>query len=211
MDPLVAVASGEAADVPLLIGTNLDEWNLFRLMSPGSLDHPELLDRLERVFGERHEVHDVYAAAMPEASPDELWSAVLTDSSFRMPALRLIEARMHGLAATYQYLFTWKSPSFGGVLGSCHALEIPFVFGVLDNPGASIFLGGDATDELRQLSGVMQDAWLAFARTGDPNVGELPEWPEADGAEWPVMVFDTERALVDDPAGSQRLLWSGVQ
>jgi para-nitrobenzyl esterase len=211
MDPLVAVAAGEAADVPLLLGTNLDEWNLFRLMSPGSLDHPELLDRLERVFGERHEVGDVYAAAMPEASPDELWSAVLTDSCFRIPALRLIEARMYGLAATWQYLFTWKSPAFGGVLGSCHALEIPFVFGVLDNPGASIFLGGDATDELRQLSGVMQDAWLAFARTGDPNVGELPEWPEADGAEWPVMVFNTERALVDDPAGSQRLLWSGVQ
>jgi para-nitrobenzyl esterase len=82
---------------------------------------------------------------------------------------------------------------------------------VLDNPGASIFLGGDAGEELRRLSGAMQDAWLAFARTGDPNSGDLPEWPEADGAEWPVMVFDTVRELVDDPAGAQRLLWSGIQ
>lgn len=211
MDPLVAVSSGEAADVPLLTGTNLDEWNLFRLMSPSSLDHPELLGRLERVFGDRHEVHDVYAAAMPEASPDELWSAVLTDSGFRIPELRLIEARMHGLAPTWQYLFTWKSPAFGGVLGSCHALEIPFVFGVLDNPGASIFLGGEAGEDLCRLSDAMQDAWLAFARTGDPNSGGLPEWPEADGAEWPVMVFDTVSELVDDPGGAQRLLWSGVQ
>lgn len=92
VDPLTAVAAGQAADVPFLTGTNLDEWNLFALMSPGGLDHPRLLGRLERLFGDGNLVHDAYAASRPDATPDDLWNAVLTDATFRVPAIRLVEA-----------------------------------------------------------------------------------------------------------------------
>ena len=96
---------------------------------------------------------------------------MLTDATFRIPAIRLIEARAAaGIGSpTFQYLFTWKTPAFGGVAGSCHALEIPFVFGALGNAGAELFLGGPAGPDLWALSEAMQDAWLAFARTGDPG------------------------------------------
>ena len=208
--PLDAVRAGRAADVPLLTGTNLDEWNLFRLMTPGGLDHPQLLGRLERVFGDGHRVHDTYAATRPGASPDDLWSAVLTDATFRMPCIRLIEARAAGSSPTWQYLFTWATPAFGGVAGSCHALEIPFVFGALGQPGASVFLGGEPGPDLHLLSGRMQDAWLAFARTGDPSTGSLPAWPAWDALARPTMRFDIDCALDHDPWGSDRELWQDV-
>jgi para-nitrobenzyl esterase len=209
--PLEAVRCGAAADVPLLIGTNRDEWNLFRLMSPGGLDHPELLDRLDRTFGEGHVVRDTYAAARPAAGADDLWSAVLTDCTFRIPAERLLEARAAGASSpSHQYLFTWASPAFGGVAGSCHALEIPFVFGVLGNQGAELILGGPAAPELWALSEAMQEAWLAFARTGDPNHEGLPAWPAWSADDRPVMRFDVERELLHDPDGEARRLWDGV-
>ena len=211
VDPLVAVGKGDAADVPLLIGTNRDEWNLFRILSPGGLDRPEMLARLDASFGDGLHVHDTYAAARPSATTDELWSAVLTDAAFRLPAIRLLEARDEGLTTpAHQYLFTWASPAFGGVAGSCHALEIPFVFGVLANPGAELILGGAAGPELWALSDAIQDAWLAFARTGDPNHPGLPAWPAWSPEERPVMRLDVDRAVELDPSGPERALWEGV-
>jgi para-nitrobenzyl esterase len=217
--PLDALRCGTASTVPLLVGTNRDEWNLFRLMSPSALDHPELLDRLDRTFGDGHRIHDTYLAARPGAGADELWSAVLTDASFRIPAERLLEARAEGLVATgrarsapgaWEYLFSWPSPAFGGIAGSCHALEIPFVFGVLDNRGAELVLGGAANDELWALSAAVQDAWLAFARHGSPGHAGLPDWPRWTPGERAVMRLDLDREVLLDPAADRRTLWEGL-
>jgi para-nitrobenzyl esterase len=210
--PLEAVRAGRAADVALLIGTNADEWNLFRLLSPGGLDHPQLLDRLDRVFTHGHRIHDTYAADQAGASPDELWSQILTDAAFRMPAVRLLEARAEAGTASpsFQYLFSWATPAFGGLVGSCHALELPFVFGTLGHPGAELILGGSATPELWALADAVQDSWTAFARSGDPSHPGLPEWPAWTVERRAVMRFDTTREVLDDPGGAERDLWQGV-
>lgn len=203
-NPLLAVAAGDAADVPFVTGTNLDEWNLFALMSPGGLDDPKLLERLERIFGSGHPIRDAYSAGRPDASPDDLWNAVLTDATFRIPAIRLVEARYASNSPTWQYLFTWPTPAFGGVVKSCHALEIPFVFGVLDAAGAELFLGGPVGDELRDLSRAMQDAWIAFARDGDPG------WPSWNAESRLTQQFDIERKVLSDPMSIERRVWDGV-
>ena len=67
----------------------------------------------------------------------------------------------------FVYLFDWESPAFGGILGSCHALELPFVFGAVHLPVVQVFSGGGPAVET--LSAQMQTAWLAFAATGDPS------------------------------------------
>ena len=203
-DPLVAVANGDAVDVPFLTGTNLNEWNLFALMSPGGLDDSLLMERLEGIFGSGHRVRDVYASDRPDVSADELWNAVLTDGSFRIPAIRLVEARGAAKSPTWQYLFTWGTPAFGGVVKSCHALEIPFVFGVLDNQGAELFLGGPVSDDLWELSAAMQEAWLSFARNGDPG------WQAWNSESRPTQRFDVVRELLSDPMSAERGVWEGV-
>jgi para-nitrobenzyl esterase len=112
--------------------------------------------------------------------------AISTEYVFRLPSVRLADA--HAAAArpgvgTYCYLFTWESPMFGGFLGSCHALDLPFVFGTVDNPAITGFTGGG--EEAVALSEVMRRAWTTFARTGVPS----PEWPIWDPDSRPTTVL----------------------
>ena len=81
------------------------------------------------------------------------------------------QAAQHG-APVFMYLFTWETPVLGGKLKSPHALEIPFVF---DNV-ATDSLSGDTPTNFA-LAEKMSKAWLAFARSGDPNHGGIPKWP----------------------------------
>jgi para-nitrobenzyl esterase len=80
----------------------------------------------------------------------------------------------------------------------------------LDNPGAEMIFGGVASPELQELARRMQDAWLAFARTGDPSHDDLPHWPAANTTDRPAMRFDLTRELLLDHDGDQRVLWEGI-
>ena len=135
--------------------------------------------------------------------PPELWFAIEADRIFRVPATRLLEAQAPHAPAVYSYLFTWASPALGGRLGACHALEIPFVFGHPTHPLIRAFVGDDPRAE--GLAAAMQDAWLAFARTGNPNTRGLPTWPAFDARRRATMVLDNDSAVVDDPLRAQRV------
>ena len=108
-------------------------------------------------------------------SPRDLWVAIATEFVFRLPTVRFADAHAGASepgVGTYCYLFTWESPAFGGVLGSCHALDIPFVFGTVHNPAVQTFSGGG--DDAFALSAAMRRAWTGFARSGSP--GDWPRW-----------------------------------
>ena len=103
-------------------------------------------------------------------APRDLWVAIATEYVFRLPTIRLADAHARASGpgvGTYCYLFTWESPAFGGILGSCHALDIPFVFGTVLNPAVQTFSGGG--DDALALSSIMRGAWTEFARTGSPG------------------------------------------
>ena len=106
------------------------------------------------------------------------------------------------------YLFTWPTPVFGGRLGSCHALEIPFVFDNLDKPGADVFVGQDPPAPLAK---AMSATWAGFAREGEPGGGSLGPWPAYGPATRSTMVLEPEPHLEDDPMGAERALWEGVR
>lgn len=205
--PLQAVRDGLNASVPLLTGTCRDEWNLFHLATGGGLDPDRVDARARRLLPDRPGIVDVYRANRPDASPDELWCALMTDAVFRIPAIELAEAQAaHQPDHTYLYRFTWPSTAFGGALGSCHALEIPFVFNTLDRGGAALFLGDGPIPP--DLAPTMQDAWWRFAHTGDPNGGTLPRWSPYDRERRATMTFDAEIREEDDPDGAERAAWA---
>jgi para-nitrobenzyl esterase len=195
--PAEALADGTAADVPLLIGCNRDEG---ASGLPKELDEAGLRARLARTHGEEHvdEILATYAELFPGATPLDVLSFTLTDARMRHGSIVLADAKAKGTASpTFQYFFTYE---LGGRAG--HGYEIAFAF---DNLGR----GATPASGTRQaLADAMSEAWLAFARDGDPNHPGLPKWPAWTLTERPTMVFGPESHVVDDPSGAARELWS---
>jgi len=209
--PEVAVATGSVTDVPLLIGTTRDESAFFTVGNAtlASLDDDGLVRWTRRLTPDVSEarrlideVRDARAGRGESIAPRDLWVAIATEFVFRLPTIRLADA--HAAVAlpgvgTYCYLFTWESPAFGGYLGSCHALEIPFVFGTVHNRAVQGFCGGG--EDAFALSALMRRAWTTFARTGAPG----PTGPSSS-EEWPTWEAGIRPTVVLGPwAGSDGL------
>lgn len=206
--PLEAIRDGQSRDVALLTGTTSEEWKLFGLMLRNVEDEETILRRLGRMVEDPHQVAAAYRQRRDAASHDEIWTAIMTDRIFRIPAIRLAEAQAtHQPERTFMYVFEWASTAFDGRLGACHALEIPFVFDNLDRGGVDLFTGGDPP---QALADAMHRAWLAFARNGDPNHGGLPSWPSYDEASRSTMHLDEVHRVYHDPAPEERAAWDGV-
>ncbi|WP_435195281.1 carboxylesterase/lipase family protein [Streptomyces sp. NRRL F-5630] len=209
--PIDALAGGAGRDVDLLTGTTSEEFRLF--LVPLGIG-PRITDQVLQAFLaglglDPAEARKVYA--QPGAAPGDLLSAALSDHAYRIPALRVAEARAAHGAQTFVYEFAWPSPALGGALGACHMAEIGFVFGTLDNPLA----GPDAP---RELSAHMRAAWTAFARTGrptgtdTPGGGGLPHWPAYAGERSVMRLGGAGTPLVlEDPAAEERELWRGLR
>ena len=83
-----------------------------------------------------------------------------------------------------------------------HSLDLPFMF---DNVGRAPHMVGPPTAETAALAHAMSEAWLAFARTGNPNHVDIPHWKPYDLQERTVMLFDTRSAAQSDPHRDERL------
>ncbi|MEU9131309.1 carboxylesterase/lipase family protein [Kitasatospora sp. NPDC048540] len=200
--PIDAVSAGAAAGIDLMAGTTTEEFRLY-LAPTGLLDAvPEAaLPHLTARYGLPPGALDRYRAGRPDASPGELLAAVATDWFYRIPAIRLAEAHArHRPAATYLYEFAWRSPAFDGRLGACHAVDVPFTFGVQDDRALAPMLGDHPP---RQLADAVRRAWTSFATTGDPG------WPPYTPDGRATRVFDTDPLLVTDPRPDERSLWDG--
>jgi para-nitrobenzyl esterase len=199
--PVDAIAAGVGHDVAMLVGTTTEEFRFFTV-PPGAAaaTTDDGLRKAIAVRGWPAEAADLYSGHRPGASPGDVLAAVITDTYFRLPAVRLAEARATAPTPTYMYEFAWGTPVSG--LGSCHALELGFVFDTLDRPGTGDLAGPNPP---RDLADDMHARWVAFATAGDPG------WPVYDGTRRAVMTFDSPRSrVVDDPRADERTLWDGV-
>jgi len=145
-----------------------------------------------------------YREIHPDISASSLYFEAMTDNGrFGRASYTLADRKaQQGGAEVYQYYFAWHTPVEGGMWGATHALDIGFVF---DNVAKSESMSG--TGEAQQaLADVMSEAWLAFARTGNPNHKGLPQWPAYDEENRATMVFDNQSKVVNDPRGRERAI-----
>jgi len=126
---------------------------------------------------------------------------------FRMPAIRMAEAASKR-QPTYMYLFTYRSTSTYRNYGSAHSMELPFVFGVIDDLDVITVTGRDP--HRQELMHQIQEAWIRFARTGNPNHPGLPPWPKYDVKGRATMELGTTCRLINDPYREQRVAWDGM-
>ena len=210
-DPMKFVRDGGAKEIGLLIGSNRDEVKLFVPGRREPMTDETLLAgvraRLPKASDQQAKaLIDVYRASretkgLPSDNLD-LIDAIGSDLQFRISSTKFAASQTPHSPA-YLYLFTHASPARRGALGACHALEMPFVFGTTKIEGQVNFAG--AGPEVERLEGEIMDAWIAFARTGNPNHRGLPFWPAYDAATRETMVFDTAAATVQsDPFGEER-------
>lgn len=201
-----AVAKGSAADVPVMTGTTRDEWKVFTGGAQKPRDEAELRRLTVRMVGEEHV--DALLAAYPSGSPFDRWNDINTDHGFFVPATRLLDAQGKH-APVYGYRFDWPSPFQGGALGSCHALELGFTFGTMRLEGAAEFFG--TGKEAKALSDAMMDAWIAFAKTGNPSTHTAGDWLRYDGGKRATMIFgDGAPHMEDAPNEARRKAWEAI-
>ncbi len=209
--PLDAIKEGAAKGIITIVGNNLEECKLFRIRRPelATADEATLSQICSAFIPKQHisRVIDTYKKARNErgesTSPSELMAAIQTDVMFRIPVTRTLEAQCQNGMAAYHYLFTWKSPALNGLLGACHALEIGFVFGRLDDK----FCGSGP--EAEQLSRKVQDGWVAFARYGNPSCESLGEWT-AYCERRKTMMLGQECHVEEVPYEEERRIWGEI-
>jgi para-nitrobenzyl esterase len=202
-DPFTPDASPLAAGIPLLIGTNKDENTLFMFNHPkfGSFTDEDVERHAGAAVGDRADaLIGELRASFPDYSPTHLVAAVGTATQMWANSITLAQRKAAQGGLVWMYLLTWETPVARGRLKCPHALEIPLVFDNVEK--ARNFVGRG--DEPQVVADQMSAAWLAFARSGDPNAGGLPTWPTYDQGRRATMVFDLESHVVDDPYAAVR-------
>lgn len=209
--PIDAINSGSASGIPVVVGSNLDEWKSLSINDQEllKLDDSGLWQRCQR-FVPTEDVKTLiqtYREALvrrgAQTTPAEIFTAIQTDQMFRIPALRLAEAQQSQGQSAYNYLFTWSSSMLDGTPGAYHGLELGFVFGV---HGEGFGGSGPAADTL---SGNIQDAWLAFAHSGDPSCTSLGAWPPY-GDHRKTMILGEECHVEEAPYDEERRAWDSI-
>jgi carboxylesterase type B len=210
--PMAAAEAG-ALKVPMLLGTNLNEGNVFaalvsaaRTLELGRIviqpaDYSEIL---QNVFGPTNanaiQNQGAYACTQPLCGPT--LARVINDYVFACANRHLAAQAQSGI---YTYQFTqssgtscnpWPGLFAGCATQSCHGAEVPYVF---DNPsgvvgGKCVFSAGE-----QALSSLMQSYWTSFARQQAP--AGTPTWPSFKPNNT-YMVLDTSSATAVDPWNS---------
>ncbi|MGC7095068.1 carboxylesterase/lipase family protein [Amycolatopsis lurida] len=187
--PWQALADGAGRDIRLIVGHARDEQRLFTAIEGMATTALEVL--APDPGGARR-----YREGFPDASEEELCELVNSDWLFRMPSLHLAQAQTTGGGRAHVYELTW-----GGLLGACHGLDVPLVFGNLDRGQPAMLIGEDLLAEAEALSTRMRAAWTAFAIHGDPG------WPVYDPGRRLVQLFDTRPVVTTYPEEASRLIW----
>jgi para-nitrobenzyl esterase len=190
------------AEVPMIIGTTLNEFVT-------GINHPEfefmtdaeLEAKTEAFYPSRgKKIVAAFRQRTPGAKPADLWSRIAS-AAVRQSAVGQAAAKAAlNAAPAYLYWFAWQTPVLDGRPRAFHCAEIPFVFCNTDR--CENMTGGGV--RARALSAKIADAWIAFARSGNPNHAAIPNWAPFSPKTVPTMIFDDEIKLVLDPDGQER-------
>lgn len=219
-DPYEALVSGNAKNVDIMIGTNLDELNYWiNEMGDRLLVEMSEEERQESlaIFGDVYiagnyntmmsklteaEQANVaqYLARYAEMEDYLAKSRLLSDVFYRQPSIKMAETHSTaGVGRTYMYLFEKRNTDFD-YLGAAHAMELPYVFLNTNEPESY----GEVD---MNLAACICEAWVNFARTGNPSTSTAA-WPEYNEADRQTMVFgdDGSAKAVSDPYAAEREL-----
>ena len=183
-DPRIVGFSEHAKTIPIMIGTVFGEFAFGKgIENKYQMTEEEIMPLLKEKYEDKAEV---LVPLFKEAYPDKnLSDLVFVDRLFRLPTLDFIAKKSAcPQAPTWSYMFTYEFPIDGGK-PAWHCSELPFVFHNTDKvpvcniPGVS-----------DQVEDTMFNAWISFARHGDPNCKQLPQWNPSIPGDEATMILD---------------------
>ena len=185
--PFDPAAPASAENIPLMIGTTLNEFT-------NGINHPDAFEMTDEQLsakadqnfgGHGAEVISGYRQLYPNVNAFQLWSVIAT-SGVRDSTLTLAAIKAKQQAPVYCYQFAWQTPVLDGRPMAFHCSELPFAF---DNADLCEHMtgGGEAAHALATR---VSQAWVNFARNGNPNHSGLPEWKRFDAQSKTTMVFN---------------------
>jgi para-nitrobenzyl esterase len=198
-----ALQDGQFNRVPVVMGTNHDEWRLFvglsRLEGGAAVTAAGYLAQIQGTVGGSVVLAAQVAARYPLASypsPAAAVGAVGTDAIFACPSLRAVSL-LSKFTPTYAYEFNDENaperflPAAGFAYGAAHASEIQYLFGI------SAPIPGVLTPAQRRLAAQMKGYWASQARRGAPAPAGQPAWPRFSAATQPVLSLNTPAPAVE--------------
>jgi para-nitrobenzyl esterase len=212
-NPFDPTAPAMSAEIPLLIGTTETEVTFFPNQILDPIDDASLHTHVKQTLAKTSDaqvdqVIAAYRKGRPGVANTDLYLALASDATFRAGVVLEAERKAaQAKAAVYQYYFTWKSPVDDGKLRSFHTIEIPFAFDLVDVAQSMTGSG----PERQALADKVSGAWVAFARTGNPNHKGLPTWTLFDNSKRATMLLDNECKVVNNPHGEEQRLLHSIQ
>jgi para-nitrobenzyl esterase len=168
--------------------------------------HADHADRWAATKHARADLVALYRKTHPGITTTDVWLIMNADNSRRANAQTLGELKFaQGKAASYLYYFNWRSPVHHGQIKSFHTLDIPFSWYNVDIAASMTGAG----NERYALAHKMSAAWAAFARSGNPNHPDLPNWPAFNPTSYPTMILGNDCRVVNDPNREERLALKG--
>jgi para-nitrobenzyl esterase len=203
--PWDPAAPSLSAGIPLLIGYAHTEQTLYDRPTPEklNLDEAGLTERAAKHLGsDPAPVIAAFRKAHPEATPWDLYILIATEYPRGAYTRELAKRKaVQAGAPVYMYRFDWETPEGGGHMRSPHTIEIQFVFNNIKVAGPLI----SKMPEAYALAEKVSAAWVAFARTGNPNTAKLPKWPVYSVKSRDTLLFNNESRLEQDPDQGPRL------
>jgi para-nitrobenzyl esterase len=204
-DPFDPSAPPESANVPIIVSTTLEDAALS--LTNFNLDEAGLT----RVFNERFggkgaEIVSLYRRHAPNKTPFLIQAQAFTDAANRRSASLQAELKhQQGGAPAYLYLWSWPTPCYDGKFGAVHGIDVSASFHNYrdQSVGSGIASGRKMCDRLAS-------AWVAFAKTGDPNNPQIPRWEPFNPQTRATMVFDDDTRLEHDPRSEIRKFWASM-
>ena len=209
--PFHPTATRISEDVPVMIGWNKTESTAFSLGNDElfSLDEAGMRKRIGDLVGEDADrLIKLYKTTYPQLSPSAIYFHISSYSMMGAGSVAIAERKASlGKAPAYLYRFDYETPVMNGKLISPHGLEMPMVFDNVERGGAALTGGGE---EAKKLAAKMSEAWIAFARSGNPNTSKskLPRWDAYDAKTRSVMIFDNRSWVSLDPLKDQREIFA---
>ncbi|HEY2464125.1 MAG TPA: carboxylesterase/lipase family protein [Steroidobacteraceae bacterium] len=191
-----------SADIPMIIGTTLNEF-VTAINHPESeaMSEAELQTRVRAIHDDKTmSIIRAFRERTPRAKPFDIWSRIAASGVRGSAILQAKLKAEQGRAPAYLYWFTWQTPILSGRPRAFHCAEIAFVFDNTER--CETMTGGGA--EARTLAGKMCDAWIQFAKTGNPNHRTLPHWPAFSAETIPTMILDSPPRVEMNPDGAEQ-------